>query len=74
MVSFVTMVKQETTVIVVTLVTMNVRRSSCKVPVFCKISNKLEFFRQILVDKFPNIKFHENMTSGTEFFHVGGWT
>jgi len=51
---------------------INVRRSSCKVPVISfQILMKIQlFFRQIL-EKYSNIKFHENPSSGSRVVSRG---
>ena len=38
---------------------------------FCQILTKLKFYGQILEES-SNIKFHENPSSGSEFFPVNG--
>jgi len=46
---------------------INVYWYSCKYPFFCQILMKLEFSQQIF-EKYSNIKFHENPSSGSRVF------
>ena len=51
-------------------ITINVCRSSCKVRLYCHVSMKLKFFRRIF-EKFPNIRFNENLSSGSRVAACG---
>ena len=44
------------------------RRADC-----CDILMKFEFSRQI-IEIYPDIKLHDNLSSGSRVFHVGGRT
>jgi hypothetical protein len=45
----------------------------CSTRYSCQIFIKMEFSQQIF-KKYKNIKFHENPSSGSRFYHADRWT